>query len=389
MQDTGTAQTRSGQTADMRVGSHRSAGASPDGSTGAGEQPATLPTGWLFERIGRFLDTHGLSPVPPHFEFAFATLSAPDQPLGKAVAKLTEQGVRLTRVDIERLGWRVVDGPPLIHAPRNDAGVGVGSRVDPSFDADASGHADTAIALVTQTQQHVDGFARMMRTMQDDTRGFGRDLARSAASITKMAEIDEITQITSTMIARIHDSEVRLAVATAEVDALRAKLAEARDIARRDVLTGLPNRRAFEEALAERGTHGGPHCLAVCDIDRFKRVNDLHGHAVGDRVLTAIGQTIAAECSPHLVARHGGEEFAVLLCGVTLEDAAMLFDTLRATVAQKRFRVRETNTALDTVTVSVGITAIHDDEPVETAFARADRLLYAAKDQGRDRICAG
>ena len=378
MQDTGATQTRSGRAPVGRAGSIRPADASTD-NTPVGGRSTALDTGRLFDRIGRFLDAQGLSPAPPNYEFAFAALSAPDQPLGKAVATLTEQGVRLTKVDIEGLGWRVVDGPPLVHA----------SRTATTADRSASDHADTANALVAQTEQQVDGVARMMRTIQDDTHDFGRDLARSAAAITQIEEIDEITQITSTMIARIHDSEVRLAAATAEVDALRAKLAEARDTARRDVLTGLPNRRAFDEALAQRVTVAGPYCIAVCDLDRFKRVNDVHGHSVGDRVLTAIGQAIAAECAPHLVVRYGGEEFAVLLCGVTLEDAATLFDIVRATVAQKRFRVRETNTALGTVTVSVGITAIHDDEPVETAFARADRLLYAAKDQGRDRICAG
>ncbi|KQN24473.1 hypothetical protein ASF00_16750 [Sphingomonas sp. Leaf34] len=336
--------------------------------------------GTLFDRIGHFLTAQGLSPAPPHYEFAFAILSAPDMPLAKAVARLTENGVRLTRRDIERLGGRVVDGAPLIQPSPPRA-----ARADPVRREEV----DTAIALVVETQQQVDGFARIVRTMQDETRGFGRDLARSADAITQMAEIDEIAQITSTMISRIHDSEVRLAEATAEADGLRAKLAEAQESARRDVLTGLPNRRAFEEALAARDTRAGPHCVAVCDIDRFKHINDIHGHGVGDRVLTAIGQTIAAECAPHLVVRHGGEEFAVLLSGVDLADAAILLDSVRGAVAAKRFRNRDTDTPLGAITFSAGITAIHADEAPETAFVRADRLLYAAKDQGRDQVCAG
>lgn len=347
----------------------------------SGGTPVPDDDATLFDRIGRFLDAQGLSPAPPHYEFAFAVLSAPDLPLGKAVERLTEHGVRLTRRDIEQLGGRVVDGPPLTQSapPR------------PARAADIAGdeRVDTAIALVAETQHQVDDFAQIMRTMQDETRGFGRDLARSAHAITQLAEIDEITRITSSMIGRIRDSEVRLAEATAETQTLRAKLAEAQESARRDVLTGLPNRRAFDEALANRGAHAGPHCIAVCDIDRFKHVNDVHGHGVGDRVLTAIGQTIAAECAPHLVVRHGGEEFAVLICGVDLEDAAALLDSVRTIVAAKRFRNRETDAALGTITFSAGITAIHADEPAETAFSRADRLLYAAKDQGRDQVCAG
>ncbi|MCP8892100.1 GGDEF domain-containing protein [Sphingomonas faeni] len=349
-----------------------------------GARPAPADEATLFDRIGRFLNEQGLSPAPPHYEFAFAVVSAPDLPLGKAVARLTENGVRLTRRDIEQLGGRVVDGPPLMQSPPTRA-------ARPARPADIAGdeRVDTAIALVAETQHQVDGFAQIMRTMQDETRGFGRDLARSAHAITQLAEIDEITRITSSMIGRIRDSEVRLAEATAEAEALRAKLAEAQESARRDVLTGLPNRRAFDEALASRDAHAGPHCIAVCDIDRFKHVNDVHGHGVGDRVLTAIGQTIAEECAPHLVVRHGGEEFAVLICGIDLEDAAALLDSVRTIVAAKRFRNRETDAALGTITFSAGITAIHADEPTETAFSRADRLLYAAKDQGRDQVCAG
>lgn len=329
----------------------------------------------LFERIGGFLDAQGLSPAPEHYDFAFAVLSEPNEPLARAVARLTEDGVRLTRRDIERLGWRVVEGPPPVRSRQTDA--------EPESEIDA------AIALVAETQQHVDGFAEIMRTMRDETRGFGHDLEESAAAITQLAEIDEITRITSTMIMRIRDSEVRLAEATAETDALRAKLVEALDSARRDVLTGLPNRRAFEEAFAARDPAAGPHCLAVCDIDRFKHVNDVHGHGVGDRVLTAIGQAMAAECAPHLVVRHGGEEFAVLLVGLNLSAAAELLDSVRSIVAAKRFRNRDTDMSLGIVTFSAGITAIHPEEIAETAFSRADRLLYTAKAAGRDRVCAG
>ncbi len=335
---------------------------------------APLGTERLFTRIGAFLDAHHLSPDPSHYHFAFAVLSAPDSMLARRVAELTQGGVRLRRSDIEMLGGRVVGGMP-VEPQRTDTGP----------------NEERAAELVEETQQQVDDFAQMVRDMQAETEGFGRDLEQSAAAIFRVpqiAEIDAIASITTTMIGRIRDSEVRLAQATAETDALRAKLAEARDTARRDTLTGLPNRRAFDEAFAERDIGAGPYCLAVCDIDRFKRINDEFGHGVGDRVLSAIGQAIAAECAPHLVVRHGGEEFAVLLKGLSLVEAAGLLDGVRATVAAKRFRNRESDTPLGQITFSAGITAIHANETAEAACARADRLLYAAKDQGRDRISA-
>ncbi|TCP88638.1 diguanylate cyclase [Sphingomonas sp. PP-CE-1A-559] len=343
----------------------------------AGSIRGARPDTTLFERIGAFLDEQKLSPDPAHYAFAYAVMSAPGSELAAQVAALTQDGVRLTRSDIERLGGMVIDGPPPGQSRRTSGA------------ADTNPVPDTAIALVIETQQQVDGFVQIVRTIQAETHGFGRELAKSAASITQLAEIDEIAEITSAMIARIHDSEVRLAAATAEADSLRSKLIEACDTARRDVLTGLPNRRAFEEAFATRDRDAGPYCLALCDIDRFKRINDVHGHGVGDRVLTAIGQAMAAECAPHLVVRHGGEEFAVLLGGIALAEAADMLDSVRATVAAKRFRNRETDTALGVITVSAGVTAIHADEAAETAFQRADQLLYTAKKDGRDRVCAG
>ena len=249
--------------------------------------------------------------------------------------------------------------------------------------------------LVEATQAQVDDFTTMMRAMQDQTRDFGVNLAQSAAAMQHAVPagrpgegLDAIARITGTMLARVRDAEVRLDQATREADTLRAKLAEANDTARRDALTGLPNRRAFDEAFRNRRDHDAPFCLAVCDIDRFKRINDSHGHPIGDRVLSAVARTLSEECNGHLVVRHGGEEFAVLLHGLTLADAAAHLDGARNVVAHKRFRMRETDKPLGQVTLSVGVTAVQGGEDIAAAFERADRLLYTAKSEGRDRVCA-
>ncbi|WP_271300123.1 GGDEF domain-containing protein [Sphingomonas sp. CV7422] len=316
----------------------------------------------LYTRIGHFLADHGLSPEPSHYSFAYDVIADPQGAIAQAVRRLTDGGIRLSRSDIEALGGTVQD--------------------------------DDAAILVAKPQAQVDGFATMMREMQDETRGFGRDLAQSAAAIRHTAPtlpaagLDEIARITGAMLTRIREAEVRLAKATDEAEALRMKLAEANDSARRDPLTGLRNRRAFDEAFANRRESDGPFCLAVCDIDRFKRINDKHGHPVGDRVLSAVAKMLADLCASHLVVRHGGEEFAVLFNGITLADAAAHLDTVRDAIAGKRFRLRESDTPLGQITVSVGVTAVHTGETITDAFDRADRLLYTAKAEGRDRVCA-
>ncbi|HVF92712.1 MAG TPA: GGDEF domain-containing protein [Sphingomonas sp.] len=329
----------------------------------------------LFDRIGRFLADHRLSPDPAHYSFAHQILTEPDGAIARAVDRLSDGGIRLTRRDIEQLGGTVVVGP------------GHAAPTDPQQQG-----SDDADRLVVQTQAQVEGFATLVRAMHDETADFGRDLEQSAAAIHQrpgIEGIDEIARITGAMIGRIHDAEARLARATDETDVLREKLAEAHLAARRDPLTGLPNRRAFDEAFAGRDPTLGTWCLAVCDIDRFKRVNDEHGHTVGDRVLSVVGQTIATACAEHLVVRHGGEEFAVLIGGLPLDDAAALVDRARAEVSAKRFRNRETDRALGAVSMSVGITPIRAGESGGQAFDRADRLLYAAKTAGRNQVRAG
>lgn len=331
----------------------------------------------LYDRIGRFLLDHGLSPDPAHYSFAYQVLTEPSGTIAQAVARLSDGRVRLTTRDIEKLGTRVAAGEP----PRP------ASRTGDTADA-----IDGADRLVARTQAQVEGFAMMVRAIHDETRGFGRDLEQSAAAIVHrpgLEGIDEIARVTGAMIARIHDAEKRLARATDETDDLREKLAEAHLAARRDPLTSLPNRRAFEEAFAGRDLSRGVWCLAVCDIDRFKRVNDEHGHAVGDRVLSVVGQTIAEACGEHLVVRHGGEEFAVLIGASSLVNAAALIDLAREAVAAKRFRNRETDRPLGAVTMSVGITTIRSGESGEQAFVRADQLLYAAKTAGRNQVVTG
>jgi diguanylate cyclase len=327
-------------------------------------------SGDLYDRIGTFLRAQGLSPDPANYVLAHAALSDPDGPLARAVARLTEDGVRLSRRDLEELGG-VVARP---------------GAAEPVVDRQAE-------ELVARTQAQVDGFAQLISSIEAETRGFGRDLAERTAEMGQVdrssRSSDEIARIAGAMVARVRSAEQRLAQATRETDTLRVKLAEARDTARRDTLTGLPNRLAFDEAFGGRIEADGPYALAICDIDHFKRLNDRHGHAVGDRVLHALAQTLDTECAGHLVVRYGGEEFAILIRGLDLDSATALVDRARAAVSGRRFRNRETESGIGHVSFSAGVTMVGPAEDKATAFDRADRLLYRAKADGRDQVCPG
>lgn len=338
---------------------------------GAAKARQATGAGDLFARIGLFLAEQRLGPEPVNYAFAHALLSGADPVLSAEVARLTDGGVRLSGADVERLG--MTGGTPPPPPERRPA--------DPAERA--------ATVLAAQTEAQVEGFAGMVRDIRHETMGFGRDLARSVAALDGARGIgpSDVVKLAGTMIRRVRESEERLAKATDEAEALRDKLADARATARQDPLTGLANRLGFAEAFAACGGRG-PHCLAVCDVDRFKAINDRHGHVVGDRVLRAIAETLAEVCGGHLVARHGGEEFAVLLCDMPIADAAALVDEARRAVGARRFRNRDTDAAIGRVTFSAGITALRRDESADDAFDRADRLLYAAKAAGRDRTFA-
>jgi diguanylate cyclase (GGDEF)-like protein len=156
-----------------------------------------------------------------------------------------------------------------------------------------------------------------------------------------------------------------------------------------DALTGLPNRRYFDEfcgLLARRRRAGDAVGVLMIDIDRFKLLNDSHGHATGDEVLRAVGVAIvSAVREDDVPARYGGEEFVVLLRNPTAEVALEVGERVRASVA-----------ALDLgrlgvagVSVSVGVAVANEDQQgIDELIAQADRALYRAKRAGRDRVIA-
>ncbi|URW75606.1 diguanylate cyclase [Sphingomonas donggukensis] len=336
-------------------------------------EPARGNSRALFDKIGDFLVAQRLEFNPANYAFAHAIMAYPDGQLAREVARLTDGGVRLTLKEIEALGAEV----------STDRG---------SIDGQAR-----ADGLVAQTQMQVEGFEDVVEHLRAETIGFGRDLAASADAIRNAQDdgqggapaVEAIARITAAMVARVHATEVQLDLATREAAELRTKLEEARDNARRDPLTDLPNRRAFEEAFAANLAAETTQVLAVCDVDHFKSVNDRFGHAVGDRVLKAIGTALAEACGDHMVARYGGEEFVVLFTGIDAGKARATLEAARAQVEAKRYKLRENDAPLGAVTVSAGLAPAVPDDTAKQAFQRADALLYLAKSEGRNRVRVG
>lgn len=153
-----------------------------------------------------------------------------------------------------------------------------------------------------------------------------------------------------------------------------------------DPLTGLPNRREFNERLEERmsawNRRRESFSLLLIDVDHFKKLNDVHGHLVGDQVLAALGQSLRTSIRREdAVARYGGEEFAILLPNTSLEQAALVCRKVREAASQTTIQHNEHPI---TITVSGGLATIQLNEQVESLIQRADAALYAAKAGGRN-----
>nr|WP_246389871.1 GGDEF domain-containing protein [Halomonas cerina] len=155
-----------------------------------------------------------------------------------------------------------------------------------------------------------------------------------------------------------------------------------------DALTGLANRRrlqeAAEEAFARRQRHPSPLGLILLDLDHFKTINDAYGHPVGDGVLASFAATLQHQVRRgDIVARMGGEEFAILMPESDLEAGRLLAERIRLATRAMRLSGQAAGHRL---TVSIGVAEAWDDEGFDGLYRRADQGLYHAKARGRDRI---
>ncbi|VAX14298.1 diguanylate cyclase (GGDEF domain) [hydrothermal vent metagenome] len=178
-----------------------------------------------------------------------------------------------------------------------------------------------------------------------------------------------------------------LTEAEQKIEILRKQLENEREQAMKDGLTGLFNRRAYDQyikdELARFKRYASPFVLAVWDVDRFKTVNDQYGHAAGDKVLKIIADIIAENIrETDIVARYGGEEFVIIMPETKIEAAYTSLEKLNRMIKNCGFHFRGERVE---VTASCGITESRPDDTPESIFQRADKALYQAKEMGRNR----
>ncbi len=231
------------------------------------------------------------------------------------------------------------------------------------------------LSLIKELTGHPQEALELLRRSQDRRHHIVMAALESRAA-TLSARLDEQTL-------RVENEGLRRSNAS-----LRASVADIAQLAATDPLTGLLNRRGLESAWAQLEDPGrSRRVLGMIDVDHFKRVNDGHSHIVGDAVLRQVARLMGQELrGSDRLSRYGGEEFAAVLVGVEAPAARSVFERLRRVVQD--FDWDGVAPGLR-VTVSVGAVTVERGEPFELAAGRADKLLYAAKAAGRNRLVDG
>lgn len=185
--------------------------------------------------------------------------------------------------------------------------------------------------------------------------------------------------------------ETQMSSMMEEIETLRGQLEQVREESMTDALTGLANRKAFdqmlEQAIQDNGEQESPFCLIIGDIDHFKMFNDTYGHLVGDKVLRYVGKTIKA-CvkGKDMAARFGGEEFVLVLPDTDIKGGEIVAEQVRNAISKSNLTDHKNNQEYGKITISLGIGQYQAGEQPNQLLERTDKALYQAKKNGRNRV---
>ncbi|MES2254837.1 MAG: GGDEF domain-containing protein [Pseudomonadota bacterium] len=243
--------------------------------------------------------------------------------------------------------------------------------------------------------------AGVMGRLNDAGRDAGHYSSRLSAATGELdadQSPDDLRKLVSNLLAATREMENRtsslekeLQKSSDQVSDLRSKLEDVHKESLTDPLTGISNRKAFDNALAAAETAmsegDDPVSVLLCDIDHFKKFNDNWGHQTGDQVLRLVASCLSENVKGRDTAsRYGGEEFGVVLRGTALRDAMRIAEQIRHAVEARRLVKKSTGDVLGTITISIGVAQFAPGEKAETAVRRADSCLYGAKQNGRNLV---
>jgi diguanylate cyclase len=324
-------------------------------------------TAGIFDRIRALLEEGGIEPTPSNYDFLYRYVSGADPQLVEAL-----DGVRRTT--------GVVSDRTISNIRRELYGTGRGG----------------VSKILDDTEQQLARMNDYVERQDAGTREYHARLGRADIDASLTAErqrqmLAEMIDATNAMLATTEKLQAELAASSQEIDNLKADLEIARVDARSDALTGLSNRKAccdYLEAQIKRAYgESRPLSLIFIDIDHFKKFNDNFGHRMGDEVLRLVSASLERFFHGRgFVSRWGGEEFVVVMPDHQAEEAARVAEQFRQHIGTRAIKARNSGREIGRVTLSLGVAGLTPQDDAQGVIDRADRALYEAKADGRDRV---
>jgi diguanylate cyclase len=266
-----------------------------------------------------------------------------------------------------------------------------GYTPDAAINNDVDRLAGVVAGEVDQVMTMIDAAVGNVASYRDDLSTVAEQLHRAQDREGVRAIVASLVQATISMEATNQMLTASLRASRQEITQLQEKVDALRIDSLTDSLTSLANRKFFDRELGrcigEAADGGEGLCLLLLDIDHFKKINDTFGHMAGDEVLRVVGHAFKQHIrSNDVAARLGGEEFAIVLPGLSLLAASTVAEKIRSRVMAMQFVKRSTGETIGRVTISGGIAVWRDGETPWSLIHRADHCLYAAKRHGRNRV---
>jgi diguanylate cyclase len=327
----------------------------------------------ISQRVTELMRTHSESASPQSYDLWFNYLAGHRPSLNEEMREVLQRGGRISAEDCRILHDKhLSEGRLSAHAERTGADMLV--EIEQVVDL-----IDTAIGSTARYDQSLQAISADLADPQERTSL--RDILESLVLATR-----DVAETNRSLEGRLKESR-------SEIEGLRQTLETVRSETLIDPLTGIANRKHFEETLraavdAARISQQ-PLALVVIDIDNFKRFNDAYGHLTGDQVLRLVASAMQDSLGDRAtLARFGGEEFAMIVPGADLAEAKICAEKVRRNVEARELLKRSTGESLGRVTVSLGVAMLHGGESATALLERADHCMYRAKREGRNRTIA-
>ncbi len=251
----------------------------------------------------------------------------------------------------------------------------------------------------------IDLLTKAISSLDVENREFYQRVHNQSEKMVQITLLDDIKKIKSALqheVGQMHEivnqkkdrDRRQVQQLAGQVDSLRLELEKTKAKSMTDGLTGVYNRQAFDETLMEMiersRVMNSDFSLLMLDLDDFKKINDTHGHPVGDRVLVAFCQKCRNSIrGDDVLARYGGEEFAIILPGASLKNSLKKGRQICDAISSARYATSNNqNDGYLAVTVSIGVTLFKKEDTAETIISRADKALYKAKRSGKNCVVA-